>query len=199
MMEKERKQKIQHQVLLLGIYIFGCLLTGGLSVLRSLSAYHVDEQYNQGLTQLEAKSISVVENKDSYFQVTIESLKGSKINKNKVEEIVPFLLSRRDDLNQDLLIMSISITSALALSVMMFHSIYRLKNLAFSDFVFCYFPEEIVAELVALSEILTNDRKSIWLIRFILFHQILTLAWGIYVQINIDNLTLHSSDRRIDK
>jgi hypothetical protein len=106
MMEQDRKQKIQHNALLLGICIFGCLVTGGLAVWRGLSAYHINEKYNQNCTQLGAKSISVVENHNRSFYVTIEPLAGTDINTYKTADILRLLLNNRENLNRELLLMS---------------------------------------------------------------------------------------------
>jgi hypothetical protein len=75
----------------------------------------------------------------------------------------------------------------------------RFKNITLLGYLINIFPEEIVSELTVLREQLTKEKKSIWLIRLSLFHQILTLVWAIYIQINLDNLTLSLRDRRIDK
>jgi hypothetical protein len=79
----------------------------------------------------------------------------------------------------------------------------QFKDITLLDYLINIFPEDIVddivANLAALRERLTKEEKSPWLVQFILFCQILTLAWGICIEMNIDNITLPSRDRRIDK
>jgi hypothetical protein len=197
MMEQERKQQIQRKVLFLAICIFGCLGTGGFAVYRGLSAYHINEQYNEQSARLGAKSISVFKNNDSSIgKITVQALEGTDVNSDKIVELV---LTNREFFDRELTLMGIGSTGTLVLFVLVLRSIHQFKGLTFSDRLICYFPEEIAAELTALQEQLTKEKKSTLLIRFILFYQILTLVWGIYIQIKIDNLTLPSRDRRIDK
>jgi hypothetical protein len=103
------------------------------------------------------------------------------------------------NLNRELMMIGVASAATLVLLLLMLRSIQQFKAITFSDHLICYFSEEIVSELVALRDRLTKEKKSTWLIRFILFYQILTLGWGIYIQIDIDNRTLPSRDRKIDK
>jgi HEAT repeats len=91
-----------------------------------------------------------------------------------------------------------SLATLVLLLLKLLHS-QQVKGITFSVNLKSYFSDDIVAELAALRERLTKENKSTWRIRISLFYQILTLVWGIYIQINIDNLTLPSRDRRIDK
>ncbi len=103
------------------------------------------------------------------------------------------------NLDRELIFLGGGSLATLVLLLLMLRSLQQVKGITFSDHLICYFSEEIVAELAALREQLTDEEKPTWLIRFILSYQILTLIWGIYIRINIDNLTLPSRDRRIDK
>lgn len=105
----------------------------------------------------------------------------------------------RQNLDQELILLGSSSLASLVLLLLMLRYFQQFKGITFSSHLKCYFPDEIVAELAALRERLTKEKKLIWLIRFRLFYQIITLAWGIYIEMNIDNLTSPSRDRRIDK
>lgn len=105
----------------------------------------------------------------------------------------------RQNLYQELIVLGgISLATLVLLLLKLLHS-QQVKGITFSVNLKSYFSDDIVAELAALRERLTKENKSTWRIRISLFYQILTLVWGIYIQINIDNLTLPSRDRRIDK
>jgi hypothetical protein len=197
MMEKDRKQQIRREVLFLAMLILSCLGAGGFAISCGLSAYHINEQYNEQSARLGAESISVLKNNDSSIgKITVISLKGTPVNSDKIVELV---LNNRTIFDRELMLIGIGSTATLLLFFLILRSIHKSKGITFSDRLICYFPEEIVSELAALREQLTKEKKLNWLIRSILFYQILTLVWGIYIQINIDNLTLPSRDRRIDK
>jgi hypothetical protein len=61
-----------------------------------------------------------------------------------------------------------------------------------------FFPDEIVAEMKALHEKLSLEKKSSWYIRTKLFYEFITLIWALNVQIKIDNLHLPSKQRNVD-
>jgi hypothetical protein len=105
----------------------------------------------------------------------------------------------RQNLVRELILLGGIRSVALVLLLLNLRHFQKFKEITFLGHLKCYFSDEIVAELVALREKLTKEGKSTWVVKFTLFYQILTLVWGIYIQINIDNLTLPSSDRRIDK
>ncbi|WP_310487097.1 hypothetical protein [Chamaesiphon sp. VAR_69_metabat_338] len=200
MIEQGRKQQIQHKVLCLATCILSFLGTGGFAVYRGLSVYHINEQYNEQVARLGAKSTSVIEYNDSSIKIIIEGLDRKYYEmKNVSFDDALALMSNRKMYIQESYILKAAISGTLMLFILVLFGFYRLRGVAPSVCFACYFSEEIVAELSALRERLTNEQKLTWLIRFILFYQILTLVWGIYIQINIDNLTLPSRDRRIDK
>jgi hypothetical protein len=62
-----------------------------------------------------------------------------------------------------------------------------------------YFPEEVVAEFIALHTQLVNKKESIWLIRVKMIRQFLSLIWAFYFQIKIDNIRSRFDNERINK
>jgi hypothetical protein len=74
----------------------------------------------------------------------------------------------------------------------------RLKSIAFSSYLKHYFPEEVVAEVIALHKRLIDNRKPGWLIRIKILHQLIALIWAFYFQIKIDNLRSRFNNQNID-
>jgi cytochrome bd-type quinol oxidase subunit 1 len=204
MMAQERKQ---HGFLLSVMLVLGSLGTGGLAVSIGLSAYQNQERFDQ--VDAEKRAF-----KFSYSPVVCQSPQSFLIPNSNVcsvarirrieENIIFSKLEQRASVhsklvNQQLRMMIMFVIGTLSsflTSILMFR---QVKDVTFTGYLLYSFPEEIISELAALREQLTKQKRSTWLIRSILFYQILTLVWGIYIQINIDNLTLPSRDRRIDK
>jgi hypothetical protein len=74
----------------------------------------------------------------------------------------------------------------------------RFKSITFSSYLKYYFPEEVVAEVIALHKRLVDDKKPGWLIRVKILRQLTTLIWAFYFQIKIDNLRSHFNNQNID-
>jgi HEAT repeat protein len=89
--------------------------------------------------------------------------------------------------------------STLAVSLFLFlltlFCLRQLQRIAWKDHLVCYFPEEVVGELIALRHELTKEKQSILLVETTLLYVVFTLFWAFYVQINIDNLWLPSKDQ----
>jgi hypothetical protein len=90
---------------------------------------------------------------------------------------------------------SASAISLLLLLLTLF-SLRQVQRIGWNDHLTCYFPEEVVGELIALRRELTQANQSKLLIETKLLYEIFTLIWGFYIQINIDNLSLPSKDQR---
>lgn len=118
----------------------------------------------------------------------IEKLDESKISVDQAHR----------DFNQILFFLGGSGIAILVLLLLMLQNLRQLQGITWVGYLNFYFPEEVVAELAALRAQLTQTQKSTWLIRYILFYEVLTLIWAFYIQITIDNFWLPSSDRRID-
>jgi HEAT repeat protein len=76
----------------------------------------------------------------------------------------------------------------------------RLRN-PFSLFFSTYllFPEEVVAELIALKQRRQSERVRKWKIRLELAYEIITLIWAFHIQIRIDDLKLPPGGNRSAK
>jgi HEAT repeat protein len=89
---------------------------------------------------------------------------------------------------------TLAISLFLLLSTLFF--LRQLHRISWQGHLICYFPEEVVGELVALRRELTQSKKSTILIQTTLLYVVFTLVWSFYIQINIDNLWLPSKDQR---
>jgi HEAT repeat protein len=76
----------------------------------------------------------------------------------------------------------------------------RLRN-PFSLFFSTYllFPEEVVAELIALKQRRQTEKVRKWQIRLELAYEIITLVWAFHIQIRIDDLKLPPGGNRSAK
>ena len=76
----------------------------------------------------------------------------------------------------------------------------RLRN-PFSLFFSTYllFPEEVVAELIALKQRRQSEKVRRWQIRLELAYEIITLIWAFHIQIRIDDLKLPPGGNRSAK
>jgi hypothetical protein len=223
-MEEQRKKQIQRQGVFFTMLVVVYLGTGGFAVSRGISAYQSNVKIVQLYNEIDiAKRIRLhykekaLKNKAAIFaEITSASQAGfgtlaKKLasdgiklepyvlkNELDIEESEKILRQNRNNLNLEFILLGVSLGIFLLLPLIM-RSFQQVNLITFSDYLTCYFPEEIVAELTALRARLTDDKKSTWLIRFILFYQIITLVWGIYIQIKIDNLISLARDRKIDK
>jgi hypothetical protein len=88
-----------------------------------------------------------------------------------------------------------SITSLYLLLLALF-SLRQLQKVIWKDYLICYFPDEVVGELIAFRRELTEANKSTLSIETRLLYVVFTLIWAFYIQINIENLWLPSKDQR---
>jgi PBS lyase HEAT-like repeat len=90
--------------------------------------------------------------------------------------------------------------SALAISsfllLLTLFSLRQLHRISWQGHLICYFPKEVVSELIAFRRELTQSKKPTILIEITLLYVVFTLIWAFYVQINIENLWLPSKDQR---
>jgi HEAT repeat protein len=90
--------------------------------------------------------------------------------------------------------------SALAISLFLLlltlFSLRQLHRISWQGHLICYFPREVVGELIAFRGELTQAKKPTILIETTLLYVVFTLIWAFYIQINIDNLWLPSKDQR---
>ncbi len=85
---------------------------------------------------------------------------------------------------------------SLCLLLLTFFSLQQLQRIGWRGHLICYFPDEVVSELIAFRRELTETNKSPLSIETRLLYVVFTLIWAFYIQINIDNLWLPSKDQR---
>ena len=92
------------------------------------------------------------------------------------------------------------LVSALLLSSSLLASMKVRNKLSISSTThpLTFLPEECVAELGVLQRRMKKANTSPWQIRLRLLEEFLTLLWVFYIQVQLENLTLPSSDRKID-
>ncbi len=85
-------------------------------------------------------------------------------------------------------------------AIVLLLSSIRLRN-PFSLFFSTYllFPEEVVAELIALKQRRQSEKVRKWQIRLELAYEIITLIWAFHIQIRIDDLKLPPGGNRSAK
>jgi HEAT repeats len=164
------------------------------SAVKSLSTSYVKNHQNHNSDRV---SGVIVIRQNLYQELTL--LGGSSLV-ILVLLLLYFQQVTLQNLVRELILLSSSFVTLVLLLLKLLHS-QQVKGITF--YLKCYFPEDIIEDVVAnlavLRERLTKEEKSPLLIQFILFCQILTLAWGICIEMNIDNITLPSRDQRIDK
>jgi PBS lyase HEAT-like repeat len=82
------------------------------------------------------------------------------------------------------------------LLVLTLFALRELQRILWKDHLTCYFPEEVVGELIVLRQELTQAKKYRIIIETTLLYVVFTLIWAFYIQINLDNLWLPSKDQR---
>jgi hypothetical protein len=98
--------------------------------------------------------------------------------------------------NSQWILTGFALVALLSLFLLTLFSLKELQKILWKDHLTCYFPEEIVGELIALRQELTQAKKSRIIIETTLLYVVFTLIWAFYIQINIDNLWLPSKDQR---
>ena len=101
-------------------------------------------------------------------------------------------------LKQAVILMAVSLLLFSTFALMLSHTLKRLSNLHPNAQLIAIFPEEYVAELGALKRRMKKQNVSHWEIRTRIFQESLTLIWVFYIQVQIENLSLPSSDRSTD-
>jgi hypothetical protein len=86
----------------------------------------------------------------------------------------------------------------LTTTLLSFKRLNYVKWPAWSTYLNCYLPDEVIGELWALHKQLTDSQKTIPQIRNKIFRHVLESIWAFHVQIRIDNLSLPAGKRRTD-
>lgn len=94
-----------------------------------------------------------------------------------------------------LLGISVLFLSALLLALVRLQGLYRFPP---TVHLVAFLPEECVAELGALQRRMKKAKASPWQIRLRLLEEFVTLLWVFFIQVQLENLTLPSGDRKID-
>jgi HEAT repeat protein len=118
-----------------------------------------------------------------------QKLKESPAKRSSVNQ----LRSIRDQ--QWILTISLSATSSF-LSFLTLFCLRQVLRIGWNGHLICYFPEEVVGELIAFRHELIQEKKPMILIETTLLCVVFTLIWAFYIQINIENLWLPSKDQR---
>jgi HEAT repeats len=140
------------------------------------------------LSDLDQKSLTIDLLTAMYLKSN-QKFKGSAVNDFLVNQ------SRQVRDNQWVLTGFAATASFFSLLLTLF-CLQELQRIAWKNHLICYFPDEVVGELIALRRELTKAEKSTLFIETKLFHEVLTLIWAFYIQINIENLWLPSKDQR---
>jgi HEAT repeat protein len=138
---------------------------------------------------LDRKTLVIDISTQIYLKINQES-KEFKVNLSPMNQLSRM---RRDS---QWILTGFALAAFLFLFVLTLFSLRELQRIVWQDHLICYFPEEVVGELIVLRRELTQAKKSKLLIETTLLYVIFTLIWAFYIQINIDNLWLPSKDQR---
>jgi hypothetical protein len=223
MMNLSDKKRIKKEVLQSLVLITFLLIMGASSILTGLFVYQGNqrifesEKFSRAI-KLDCPTRKANQNlhNNSFIKGSVRCITSTIFNNNNGISIVQYQdengLSKTDifigrdtisqfrhSLSQYTIMMKVIGILSVSILVITFLHIQRHKKNTWVEYLNCYFPEEVVSDMTALHEKLTQEKRTNTEIFYRLLCEVIHSAWAFYIQIKIDNLQLPSDGRRIGK
>jgi hypothetical protein len=213
MSDRVNKQQIRKYFIVSTLLLVSCLGLGGFAILSASNFKQQMAQNAKAKTTQKFQKIqflvAFLKEPNPYVRPAVVEGLSQILTKEDIPLLIPLLkdsdplvyfgimgILRRLLVREAIFIGGASLASLTLLVLLMQR--YRVQGITWAGYMNCCFPEEVVAELLALCEGLTQAKKSPWLIRIILLYQVCTLIWAFYIQINLENLSLPPGHRGTD-
>jgi hypothetical protein len=167
--------------------------------LDGLNEYQIRQWMIEIIKELEGFDILPgLDRAENYSAIDVSTRIRLRLNQEFKESRgkLPSLNQSRRIRDSQWILTSSALVASLLLFLLTLFSFQQLYRIGWQEYIVCYFPEEVVGELIALRRELTKAEKSTLFIETKLLHEVLTLIWAFYIQINIENLSLPSKDQR---